>query len=109
MEEPELPERIVTLLVSSDYARLVGRTKSTRRDYLVDIASLHTKDELLQQPRLGRTTVRQIERWLEFHGRRFRRPNESLDTVICGFEFRKRRARRPKSRNGLRPEGEAAS
>jgi hypothetical protein len=98
MEEPHLPERIAKMLVSSDYGRLVGRTVSTRLNYLVDIASLHTRDELVRQRGLGRVTVRQIETWLAFHGRRLRRANESIDSVICSLEFRKRRSRFPKIR-----------
>lgn len=100
MSEPHLPERVVTLLVSSDYARLVGRTMSERFDYVVDIASLHTRDELLRGLELDRIVVRQVEKWLGFHGRRLRSPTESIDIVMCGLEFRKRRIRR--SRVGAR-------
>ncbi|MGJ4949809.1 hypothetical protein [Bradyrhizobium sp. HKCCYLS20291] len=94
MAEPHLTERVVISLLSSDYARLVGRTPSERLDYLVDIASLHTRDELSRRLDLGRDLVRQVETWLGFHGRRLRRPNESVDVVVCGLEFRKRRVRR---------------
>ncbi|WP_315781204.1 hypothetical protein [Bradyrhizobium sp. SZCCHNPS1003] len=94
MGEPHLPERVVTLLVSSEYARLVGRTMSERLDYIVDIASLHTRDELVRRLGLGRVVVRQVEKWLAFHGRRLRHSNESIDIAMCGLEFRKRRIRR---------------
>ncbi|WP_315739522.1 MULTISPECIES: hypothetical protein [unclassified Bradyrhizobium] len=94
MGEPHLPERVVTLLVSSEYARLVGRTMSERLEYIVDIASLHTRDELVRRLGLGRVVVRQVEKWLAFHGRRLRHPNESIDIAMCGLEFRKRRIRR---------------
>ncbi|NPU66687.1 hypothetical protein HL667_16920 [Bradyrhizobium sp. 83012] len=87
-------------LISSDYARLVGRTLSERFDYIVDIASLHTRDELLRRLELDRILVRQVEKWLAFHGRRLRRPTESIDIAMCGLEFRKRRIRR--SRLGAR-------
>ena len=97
MEEPYLPERIVKMLIGSEYAQLVGRTTSARLNHIVDIASLHTRDELFRQRGLGRVTVREIEKWLEFHGRRLRRPNESLDSVICRFEFRKRRSKRARN------------
>lgn len=100
MAEPHLPERVVNLLISSDYARLVGRTLSERFDYIVDIASLHTRDELLRRLELDRILVRQVEKWLGFHGRRLRRPTESIDIAMCGLEFRKRRIRR--SRLGAR-------
>ncbi|GLH79084.1 hypothetical protein SSBR45G_39930 [Bradyrhizobium sp. SSBR45G] len=100
MAEPHLPERVVTLLISSDYARLVGSTMSERFDYIVDIASLHTRDELLRRHQLDRVLVRQVEKWLAFHGRRLRRPAESIDIAMCSLEFRKRRIRR--SRLGAR-------
>ncbi|MGJ4925633.1 hypothetical protein ACQR1I_09950 [Bradyrhizobium sp. HKCCYLS2038] len=100
MGEPHLPERVVTSLVSSDHARLVGRTMTERFDHLIDIASLHTRDELLRRLGLDRILVRQVEKWLGFHGRRLRRPVESVDVAMCGLEFRKRRIRR--SRLGAR-------
>ncbi|WP_052523528.1 hypothetical protein [Bradyrhizobium sp. STM 3809] len=100
MAEPHLPERIVTSLISSDYARLVGRTLSEQLDYLVDIASLHTRDELLRRLGRDRALVRRVETWLGSHGRRLRRPTESIDSAMCGLEFRKRRIRR--SRLGAR-------
>nr|WP_244423016.1 hypothetical protein [Bradyrhizobium sp. ORS 278] len=100
MAEPHLPERIVTLLISSDYARLVGRTLSEQLDYLVDIASLHTRDELLRRLGRDRLLLRQVDKWLGSHGRRLRRPAESIDSTMCGLEFRKRRIRR--SRFGAR-------
>ena len=93
MGKPELPEKIIDLLLASDYAQLVGRTPSERLDYIVDIASLHTRDELSRRFELARVHVRQVERWLGFHGRRLRLPHESIDVVMCGLEFRKRRIR----------------
>jgi hypothetical protein len=81
------------MLVRSRYAALVGRTMPARLDYIVEIASLHTRDELFRQRGLGRLTIRRIEKWLEFHGRRLRHADESLDSVICHFEFRKGRAK----------------
>jgi hypothetical protein len=64
-----------------------------RLDYVVEIASLHTRDELFRQRGLGRLTIRRIERWLAFHGRCLRHADESLDSVICHFEFRKGRGK----------------
>ena len=90
VSEPHLPERIIDMLLRSRYAELVGRTMSTRLDYILEIASLHTKGDLLEQQGLGRSTVLRIEKWMEFHRLRFRRPDESLDSVICGFAFRGR-------------------
>ncbi|MCA1453636.1 hypothetical protein I6F35_10485 [Bradyrhizobium sp. BRP22] len=87
--EPDLPERVVEILVRSKYAGFVSRTMSARLDYIVEIASLHTRDDLLRQRGLGRLTARRIERWLELHGTRLRRVDESLDSVICRFEFRR--------------------
>jgi hypothetical protein len=86
--EPGLPGRLIEVLVCSRYAELVGRALSTRLDYILEIASLHTRDELQQQG-LGRSALLRIEKWMEFHGRRFRHTDESLDSVICRFEFRK--------------------
>lgn len=83
-----LPERIAGILVHSPLAGLVGREPSTRMYYLLEIASLHTRAELLAQPGLGRSSVRRIEDWLAFHGHRMRDVNESLDSVICRFAFR---------------------
>ncbi|WP_306577705.1 hypothetical protein [Bradyrhizobium sp. SRS-191] len=100
MAEPHLPERVVTLLIASDYARLVGRTMTEQLDYIVDIASLHTRDELLRRLGHDRNLMRQVEKWLGFHDRRLRRPAESIDVAMCGLEFRKRRIRR--SRLGAR-------
>ncbi|WP_035641707.1 hypothetical protein [Bradyrhizobium sp. ORS 375] len=86
----------MTLLMSSDYARLVGRTVTKQRDYVVDIAALHTRDELLRDLGLDRILVRQVEKWLGFHDRRLRQPTESIDIAMCGLEFRKRPVRRPR-------------
>ena len=83
-----LPERIATILVRSHHAGLVSKELSARIDYLLEIASLHTRTELLGQPGLGRLSVRRVEKWMTFHGRRLRRNEESLDSVICRFGFR---------------------
>jgi hypothetical protein len=109
MDEPDLPERVTQMLVRCPYAQLVGRTMATRLEHIVDIVSLHTRDELSRQRGLGRATVRKIEKWLEFHGRRLRGSNESIDSVICGFEFRKRHNRRPRSRNAAKARENSAT
>ncbi|WP_213289359.1 hypothetical protein [Bradyrhizobium sp. sGM-13] len=83
-----LPERIATILVRSHHAGLVSKEPSTRINYLLEIASLHTRGELLGQPGLGRLSLQRIEKWMDFHGRRLRRNDESLDSVICRFGFR---------------------
>ncbi|KRR03081.1 hypothetical protein [Bradyrhizobium valentinum] len=83
-----LPERIATILVRSQHAGLVSKELSTRINYLLEIASLHTRNELLGQPGLGRLSVQRVEKWMTFHGRRLRRSEESLDSVICRFGFR---------------------
>jgi hypothetical protein len=83
-----LPERIATILLRSQHAGLVGKELSTRINYLLEIASLHTRSELLEQPGLGRLSLHRIERWMKFHGHRLRRDEESLDSVICRFGFR---------------------
>ena len=84
-----LPERIATILLRSQHANLVSNQLSTRINYLLEIASLHTRTELLGQSGLGRHGVQRIEKWLAFHGRHLRRNEQSLDSVICGFGFRR--------------------
>ena len=83
-----LPERIAVILVHSPLAALIGREPVTRMNYLLEIASLHTRAELLAQPGLGRSGLRRIEKWMAFHRHRMRDVNESLDSVICRFAFR---------------------
>ena len=89
-----LPERIAGILVHSPLAALVGKEPLTRLFYLLEIASLHTRAELLAQPGLGRSGVRRIENWMAFHGHRIRDVNESLDSVICRFAFRRSSVRK---------------
>lgn len=105
MAEPQLPERLVTLLLSSSYAPLVGRTRSARLRFLPEIASLHSRDDLLRLVGLSRMDVRQIEKLLAARGMRLRRIGESVDAVICTFDFRKRRRGLPKQETarGARP------
>jgi hypothetical protein len=93
-----LPERIAGILVHSPLAALVGREPLTRMFYLLEIASLHTRAELLAQPGLGRSGVRRIESWMAFHGHRIRDVNESLDSVICRFAFRRSSVRKSSRR-----------
>lgn len=84
-----LPERLAAILVRSQHAGLVGKEPSTRINYLLEIASLHTRSELLDQPGLGRLSVNRVEKWMTFHGRRLRGNEESLDSVICRFGVRR--------------------
>lgn len=93
-----LPERIAGILVHSPLAALVGREPLTRMHYLLEIASLHTRAELLAQPGLGRSGVRRIENWMAFHGHRVRDVSESLDSVICRFAFRRPSVRKSSRR-----------
>lgn len=84
-----LPERLAAILVRSQHAALVGKELSTRINYLLEIASLHTRSELLDQPGLGRSSMNRVEKWMQFHGRRLRGNGESLDSVICRFAVRR--------------------
>lgn len=84
-----LPERLAAILVRSQHAALVGKELSTRINYLLEIASLHTRSELLDQPGLGRSSMNRVEKWMKFHGRRLRSNQESLDSVICRFAVRR--------------------
>jgi hypothetical protein len=86
--ESYLPERIATILVGSQHAGLISKEPARRIDYLLEIASLHTRNELLSHPGLGRVGVQRIEKWMRLHSRRLRRNEESLDSVICRFGFR---------------------
>ncbi|WP_156795864.1 hypothetical protein [Bradyrhizobium icense] len=98
-----LPERIATILVRSQHAGLVSKELSTRINYLLEIASLHTRDELLGQPGLGRLSLQRIEKWMKFHGYRLRRNEESVDSVICRFGFRQALLEKKVSRSAPRP------
>ena len=66
-----VPERIAAILVRSQHAALVSKELSTRINYLLEIASPHTGSEPLDQPGLGRSGMRRVEKWMKFHGRRF--------------------------------------
>lgn len=86
-EIPSLPDRIVRSIASAPYAHLVVREEGDRLQVLPEIASLHTRRELLTLDGVGPAAVRTLEAWLAHHGRRLRNPTESLDTVICNFSF----------------------
>ena len=83
-----LPPRVANLLIIGPHANLVAGTVAERALLLPEIASLHTRREMSAIRGLGRATLRKIEDWLKQHGRRFRRPDESLDTAICSLSFR---------------------
>ena len=84
----ELPSHVVDQLVASDYAKLVARGTPIRRVLLPQIVSLHTKKDLEAIDGLGATLLRKIEVWLAQHDTRLRKPNESIDAVICRFRPR---------------------
>jgi hypothetical protein len=86
---PELPARIVNLLLHGDYAALISRDLSMRTQYLEEIASLHTRKELLRQPKVGARTVARIEEWLASRGRRLRRSDEDIVAVISSFKVKR--------------------
>lgn len=99
---PALPDRIVRSIAGAPYAHLVVREEADRLQVLPEIASLHTRRELLTLEGVGPAAVRTLEVWLAHHGRRLRNPSESLDTVICNFSFHVNQARRPLRRAGRR-------
>ena len=82
----ELPSLVVDQILASDYAKLVARTKSVQRTLFPQIVSLHTRRDLGAIDGLGPISIRRIEVWLARFDTRLRYPNESIDTVICGFK-----------------------
>ena len=98
---PSLPERIARSIVGAPYAHLVVRAEADRLRVLPEIASLHTRRELLTLEGVGPAAVRRLEAWLAYHGRRLRNPSESLDTVICNFSFHANQARRRRAARGF--------
>lgn len=98
---PSLPDHIARSIVSAPYAHLVVRAEADRLQVLPEIASLHTRRELLTLEGVGPATVRRLEAWLAHHGRRLRNPSESLDTVICNFSFHAHQARRRRAARGF--------
>lgn len=86
---PELPVRIVDMLVNGGYADLVVGRALNRRVFLPEIISLHTRKELRAINGIGSAGINRIEAWLRDQGYRLRQRGESLDAVICGFSFRR--------------------
>jgi hypothetical protein len=95
-DAPLLPERIARSLANAPHAQLVARSQAERWLVLPEIASLHTRQELLSIDGLGPAAIRKLEQWLGQHGRRLRHSAESLDTVICNFGFYANQRRRRK-------------
>jgi hypothetical protein len=79
----------VQLLVHAEYAALISRDFSMRAKYLEEIASLHTRRNLLSHVKIGPKTVADIEKWLASKGRRLRRSDEDLSAVICSFKVKR--------------------
>jgi hypothetical protein len=92
---PLLPDRIARSIAGAPYAHLVVGAEADRLQVLPEIASLHTRRELLTLEGVGPAAVRRLEAWLAHHERRLRNPSERLDTVICNFSFHLNQARRP--------------
>jgi hypothetical protein len=95
----DLPDRIIQLMTNAPYASFVVRHASDRTLFLPEIASLHTRRELLEIAGLGRASIARIQAWLAQYGRRLRRPGESIDTVICHFGVRRKNFRRHRPPN----------
>jgi hypothetical protein len=92
---PVLPDRIARSIANAPYAALVVRADADRLQALPEIASLHTRKELLDIDGVGPAAIRRLEAWLAHYGRRLRNPAESLDTVICNFSFHVNQSARP--------------
>jgi hypothetical protein len=86
----DLPDRIIQLMTNAPYASFVVRCAADRAVFLPEIISLHTRRELSEISGLGRASIARIQTWLAQHGRRLRRPGESIDTVICHFGVRRK-------------------
>src|SRR5215470_10029211 len=84
----KLPSLVVEQIIASGYAKLVARDMLVRRTLLPQIVSLHTRQDLGAIIGLGPASIRRIEIWLSRLDTRLRYPNESIDTVICGFKPR---------------------
>ena len=102
IDAPLLPERIARSLANAPHAPLVARSEAERWLSLPEIASLHTRKELLSIEGLGPAGIRKLEHWLARHGRRLRHRAESLDTVICSFGFYANQRRRRNKESVLR-------
>jgi hypothetical protein len=81
-------------LLHGEYAALVSRDFSMRAQYLAEIASLHTRGDLLSQNKIGPKTVAHIEEWLASKGRRPRRSDEDIAAIVCGFKVKRARCDR---------------
>ena len=77
-------------MTNARYASFVVRRDSDRMFFLPEIISLHTRRELAEIGGLGRASIAKIKAWLAQHGRRLRRPDESIDAVICHFGVRRK-------------------
>jgi hypothetical protein len=76
-------------ILAHAYAALISRDFSMRARYLEEIASLHTRRDLLSQVKIGPKTVADIEEWHASKGRRLRRSDEDLSAVICSFKVKR--------------------
>jgi hypothetical protein len=104
----DLPDRIVQLMTNAHYASLVVRGDCDRTAFLPEIISLHTRRELLEIGGVGRASIAKIQTWLSQYGRRLRKPNESIDAVICHFGVRRRESVRRSSLQTITPQPDAA-
>lgn len=104
----DLPDRIVQLMTNAHYASFVVRGDSDRTPFLPEIISLHTRRELLEISGLGRASIAKIQAWLSQHGRRLRKPNESIDSVICHFGVRRRESYRRSPSQAIAAQPDAA-
>jgi hypothetical protein len=88
VETEDLPNRVVHALLHGEYAALVCSDFSMRAQYLEEIASLHTRHDLLSHIKIGPKTVAWIEEWLARKGRRLRRSDEDIAAIVCGFRVK---------------------
>jgi hypothetical protein len=65
---PLLPDRIARSIAGAPQAHLVVREEASRMQVLPEIASLHTRKELLTIDGVGPAAVRRLEAWLAITG-----------------------------------------
>jgi hypothetical protein len=83
-----LPTFVAERIAESKLAALMSNSPVLRKIYVIEIATLHTRKDL-ESLGFGAITIGKLEAWLLHRGARLRKTDESLDSVICGFDVSK--------------------
>ena len=86
LAESELSKRAVTCLSRGYYALRVKASERTRLDRILEIAVCYTAEELMDEPNVGRRTLREIETWLHRKGLSFRSPYEEPAEALARLQ-----------------------